>query len=170
LIPLEAAGLTLFILALAAGIFATVFRLPGTVLILVASFVYALFTGFEPIGFRVLAVLAILSVSAEAGEFILGMMGAARFGASRKAFWASLAGGILGAVLLAPLLFGAGALLGMFLGSFVGMLAAEVLRQRRIKPALRAAWGALLGTAAGILFKGLCALAMAVIVLAKIYS
>ncbi len=170
LIPLEAAGLTLFILALAAGIFATVFSLPGTVLILVASFLYALFTGFEPIGFRVLAVLAILSVAAEAGEFVLGMLGAARFGASRKAFWVSLGGGLLGAFLLAPLLFGAGALLGMFVGSFAGMLAAEVLRQRQIKPALRAAWGALLGTAAGILFKGLCALAMTVIVLMKIYS
>ena len=71
---------------------------------------------------------------------------------------------------MAPLMFGAGALLGMFVGSFAGMLAAEVLRQRRIKPALRAAWGALLGTAAGILFKGLCALAMTVIVLMKIYS
>jgi len=170
LTPLEAAGLTLFVLALTLGVFATIFGLPGTVLILIAVFLYALTDGFALFGFRTLALLAVISAVAEASDFALGMIGAARFGASKKSFWAALGGGLTGAFLLSPWLFGAGALLGLFVGSFSGMLVAELLRQRRITPALRAAWGAILGTAAGIFFKGLCAMTMTAIVLMKIYS
>jgi uncharacterized protein YqgC (DUF456 family) len=50
------------------------------------------------------------------------------------------------------------------------MLAAELIRQGRIKPALRATTGAILGRAAGILVKGFFALIMAIITLTSVYS
>ncbi len=75
--PLEAAGLTVFILVLFAGIFVTVFGLPGTVIILIDVILYALVTGFGPIGFKVILVLMVIAVVAEMLDFGLGMIGAA---------------------------------------------------------------------------------------------
>jgi uncharacterized protein YqgC (DUF456 family) len=98
------------------------------------------------------------------------MAGAVKFGASRKAFCASVIGGLIGAVLMMPFLMGLGAVAGGFLGGFAGILTVELLRQNRLKPALRAAWGAILGRAAGICVKGVFALIMTVITLTSVYD
>ena len=86
--PLEIGGLTLFILVLLFGTFSILFGFPGTVIILIDAVVYAAVTGFERIGFKILLTLLILSVLAEVADFAVGMAGAVKFGASRKAFWA----------------------------------------------------------------------------------
>jgi uncharacterized protein YqgC (DUF456 family) len=160
----------LFIFVLILGCFSTLFGIPGTVIILIDAFIYALFTGFESIGGRVLITLLILSVLAELSEFVVGIAGAVRFGASKKALTASVIGGILGALLLSPLMFGLGAILGAFLGGFAGVLGVELLRQSRLKPSLRAAWGTIIGRVAGICVKGAFALVMTAISLASIYN
>jgi len=90
--PLEIIGLTLFILILFAGIFSTLFGIPGTIIILLDVILYAMITGFEKIGIKLIIVLIVLSVLAEAIDFALGMMGAAKFGASPKGVWASVIG------------------------------------------------------------------------------
>jgi len=46
----------------------------------------------------------------------------------------------------------------------------ELLNRNRLKPTLRAAWGAVLGRAAGIFVKGLFALIMIIITLTSVYS
>jgi hypothetical protein len=168
--PLEIAGLTAFILVLLFGIVSILFGLPGTVVILLDAFVYAAVTGFERIGFKILLILLILSVLAEIADFAVGMAGAVKFGSSRAGFWAFLVGGLIGAWLMTPWLLGLGIIAGAFFGGFVGMLAAELIRQGRIKPALRATTGAILGRAAGILVKGFFALIMAIITLTSVYS
>lgn len=166
---LEIGGLTLFILVLLFGAFSILFGLPGTVIIMVDAFVYAAATGFERIGFKILVTLLVLSILAELADFAVGMAGAIKFGASRKAFWASVIGGLIGAVLLAPFLLGLGAVVGGFFGGFAGVLAVELLHRNRLKPSLRAAWGAILGRAAGICVKGSFALVMIVITLSSVY-
>ncbi|MBU1743508.1 MAG: DUF456 domain-containing protein, partial [Proteobacteria bacterium] len=65
---------------------------------------------------------------------------------------------------------GLGAIVGGFFGGFAGVLIVELLRRNRLKPSLRAAWGALLGRAAGIFVKGSFALIMIVITLSSIYN
>jgi uncharacterized protein YqgC (DUF456 family) len=170
LTPLEIGGLTLFILVLLFGAFSILFGLPGTVIILIDAALYAAVTGFERIGFKVLVTLLILSILAELADFAVGMGGAVKFGASRKAFWASVIGGLIGAVLMMPFWFGLGAVAGGFIGGFAGILTVELLRQNRMKPALRAAWGATLGRAAGICVKGVFALIMVVITLTGVYN
>ena len=160
--PLEIGGLTLFILVLLFGAFSVLFGLPGTVIILIDAALYAAVTGFERIGFKILVTLLILSILAELADFAVGMAGAVKFGASRKAFWASVIGGLIGAVLMMPFLLG--------LGAIAGILIVELLRQNRLKPAIRAAWGAILGRAAGICVKGIFALIMVVITLTSVYN
>jgi uncharacterized protein YqgC (DUF456 family) len=170
LTPLEIAGLTLFILVLLFGAFSILFGLPGTVIILIDAVIYAAVTGFERIGFKILLTLLVLSILAELADFVVGMAGAVKFGASMKAFWASLIGGMIGALLMMPFLLGLGAVAGGFIGGFAGILTVELLRQNRLKPSLRAAWGATLGRAAGMCVKGIFALIMVVITLTSVYN
>ena len=168
--PLEAAGLTVFILVLFAGIFVTVFGLPGTVIILIDVILYALVTGFGPIGFKVILVLMVIAVVAEMLDFGLGMIGAARFGVSRKGIGAALFGSLIGVVLATPFFLGIGTLLGIFLGGFTGVFLVELMNQRKLKPVFRASYGVILGRITGIMIKGLLSVLMVVITLNHIYS
>jgi uncharacterized protein len=168
--PLEIAGLTVFIIVLFLGVFSTVFGFPGTIIILIDALIYALVTGFDKIGFKVLIVLMILSVLAEALDFGLSMAGAERFGATRRGAWASLIGGIIGAAVMSPFFYGLGVLAGAFIGGFSGVFIIEMIRQREFKPALRASYGSILGRVAAIISKGLVSLIMVIIILLSVYS
>lgn len=168
--PIEAIGLTLFILVLFAGLFLVIFGLPGTVVILISVILFALATGFSRIGLGTILILVLIALVAESLEFFLGMAGAQRLGASKAAIIASVIGGIAGAAMMAPLLLGLGVIIGSFIGAFAGVFAVEYAAQRRLKPAARASYGALLGRLAGVVAKGLCAVTMIVISLMKIYS
>jgi uncharacterized protein YqgC (DUF456 family) len=167
--PLEIAGLTVFILVLFIGIFSIVFGIPGTAVILLDVILYALITGFERISIKIVLILLVISILAEAIDFSLGVAGAARFGFSGRAIWISLISGFIGAVAMTPLFFGLGTA-GIFLGGFAGVLAIELVQQSKLKPALRTGYGAILGRVAGTLIKGFCALVMIVITMSNIYS
>jgi len=168
--PLEITGLTIFILVMMGGIFSTIFGLPGTVIILFDVVIYALLTGFERIGFKIIATLAIIALLAETLDFVLLMAGAPRFGLSRRMIWTSVVCGFIGAMLLTPALLGLGVIAGAFLGGFAGMLAVELIRQYGLKPAFRTGYRAMLGRITGILIRGFSALAMTVIALSNVYS
>jgi uncharacterized protein len=170
LTPLEVGGLTLFILVLLLGTFSILFGFPGTVIILIDVFLYGAITGFEKIGLKILMVLLVLAVLAEVADFAVSMAGAVKFGVSRKGFWAFTVGGFVGALLLTPLFLGLGLLIGTFLGGFIAMLIVELLARNRIKPTLRASYGAILGRVAGIFVKGVFALIMVIVTLTNIYS
>lgn len=127
-------------------------------------------TAFEIIGFKVLLALVLLAAAAEALEFFLGMTVALQFGLSIKGLWASIIGGVLGAAVMTPFFFGLGAVLGSFIGGFMGVLFIELIRQGHLKPAFRAGYGAVIGRIAGTLTKGFLAVVMIVITLTNIYS
>lgn len=168
--PIEAVGLTVFILILFLGIFSILFGFPGTIIILLASVLYSMLTGFDRIGIRVLFILAGISLTAELLEFYLGIRGAAKFGASKGNIVASLIGAVAGAVIMTPFLLGLGTLTGAFLGGFAGTFIVEIIRRKDLKPAMRASYGAVAGRVAGTLAKGFFALLMIVMVLSAIYS
>jgi len=168
--PLGIVGLTFFIIVLFIGVYATVFALPGTVLIFLDVLVYAGFTGFHNIGGRMLLCLLILSLLAEGLEFLLGITGATTFHASKKSLTASAVGSVTGALLLTPWLYGLGTMAGIFLGGLTGMLLTELIRQKHLKPTLRDSKSAILGRIAGSLTKGCLASAMVIMTLMSIYS
>jgi len=168
--PLEITGLTIFILLLFAGIFSIVLGMPGTVIILIDAILYAFFTGFHKIGLKVLIILLVISLLAEVLDFALGIAGAARYRASGKGIWASLIGGVIGAIVMTPVLFGFGTIMGCFFGGFAGILIVELIHQGQLKPALRAGYGVMLGKFSGMLVKGFFALVMITITLTSIYS
>ena len=168
--PLETAGLSLFILVLFLGLFATVFSFPGTVIIVAAVVLYSVLTGFEKIGLLIILILLILSILAEAIDFALGMAGAARIDSSRRAVSAAVAGGCAGAVIMTPFLLGLGTLLGMFFGGLIGSLSVELIRQRNLKPSLRLPFASILSRVFAIVVKGGAATSMIIIVILNIYS
>ncbi len=113
----------------------------------------------ETFGWWVLGVCLGLMLLGEVIEFLAGLAGAKKGGASRRGMIGSLIGGIIGVFVFAPLfsivpligtIFGAllGALLGTFAGAMVGELSAqEATMKDSLKPAFGATVGRVVGTA-----------------------
>ncbi len=167
---LETVGLSIFIFILFFGIFSILFGFPGTLIIFFASLVYSMVTGFASIGFKVLFVLAAISMAAEFLEFYMSVKGAAKLGLSRGGVIAALLGAVAGAASLTPFFLGLGTMIGVFLGGMAGVWTVELVHRNRLKPAMRASWGCLFGRIAGSTAKGCCAMAMVIIVLSAVYS
>ena len=115
-------------------------------------------------------ILIAITILAEGLDFVLGISGAAQLGITKRVVWISALGGLAGAMILTPVFFGLGTVLGIFLGGFACVLIFELLHQSKLKPALRAGYSALLGRVAGTLAKGFFALVMIIITMSNIYS
>ena len=76
--PLEIAGMAFFILVMFTGVFSIVFGMPGTIIILIDAILYAMFSGFEKIGIKIILILLVISLIAETLDFALGMAGSVR--------------------------------------------------------------------------------------------
>lgn len=88
--------LTGLILTCLLGAFLTVIRLPGTWLVVAATAAYSWHFGWTRPGWRMLALLVGLAVVAEVVEFLASTISARRAGASHRASWCALLGGIAG--------------------------------------------------------------------------
>jgi len=157
---LKVAVLIILILAMPAGLIAVVFGFPGTWLILATSVLYSWLTDFSVITYQMLLGLLVLAVAAEVLEFWSGLWGARRYGGSKKAMLGTLIGGLTGAIILTPMLFGFGAVGGAFVGAFFGGFAVTYLEQRKMSEAMRVGWGGLLGRVFAMVFKGAAVVTM----------
>jgi uncharacterized protein YqgC (DUF456 family) len=137
-----------------------VFGLPGTWVILAASFIYGWATDYAAISIRLLVGLLIMAVAAEVMDYAAGIWGARRYGGSKKAMIGTLVGGVLGAIVMAPVMFGLGSIFGAFLGAFAGACSMTFLEQRKMDEAVRVGWGALMGRIFATVFKAAVALTM----------
>lgn len=168
--PLATAALTVLILILMTGLFITAFGLPGSLLIFLAGLFHAVATGFSPLGIWALLALLLTALIAEGVEFLIGLEGGHHAAASRRGLAAAGVGGVLGMMVLTPWLYGPGALIGFFVGSFAGVWITEMIRQWSLKPAFRAEPRAVLGWTAGSLVRGTLNIGMAAAILITIYS
>jgi uncharacterized protein YqgC (DUF456 family) len=151
---LKVVVLIILMLSMPAGLIAVVLGLPGTWLILITSALYSWLTGFSVITYQMLLGLLVLAVAAEVLEFWSGLWGARRYGGSRKAMLGTLIGGLAGAIILTPMLFGFGAVVGALFGAFTGGFVVTYLEQRKMSNAMRVGWGGLLGRVFAMVFKG----------------
>ena len=160
----------LLVIFLVAALLVIPFGLPGTFLIVLSALLYGLATEFVEITWGTISLLFASALFAEGVEAAAGIMGAKRYGSGNMGVFASLAGGIVGALLGAPLFFGLGAIPGALLGAFAGAVVAEAMRGRALNDALRAGWGTFLGRIAGTTVKVAVAVAMAVVCLRQILA
>ncbi len=152
----------LFLIFALGGLISIIFGLPGTIIILIDAIVYGWYGGFKEITVKVIVILAFLAVLSEALEYILGVIGAKRYGSSRRAIVASFIVGFIGAILGAPFLFGIGSIIGALLGAFIGAFLAEYFKDRGTKQALRSGMGVFTGRVVGTVMKGVIGLVMVV--------
>ena len=154
----------LAVLAMVAALFATPLGAPGN-WIMVA--VLAAGTWFGRVGWPVLAAVVLIAGAAEVVEFMLVRRLSLQYGGSRRAFWGSIAGGIVGVLLGAPIPV-IGSIVAGFLGSFLGAALVTIGESRNLEQARRVGWGVLLGrmwaaaakTAAGVVILVLGATAL----------
>ena len=138
---MTAVGVIVGVLMVAGLIGAVVPMLPGTPLIMVGAVVYAVATGFTPVGGGRLAILAVLGLAGWAIEHLAGILGAKRAGGGRAAVVGALVGAVIG-LAFAPL--------GLLLGPIAGAIAGELLSGRGAAGSVRTGVGTAIGVLVGI--------------------
>lgn len=119
--------------------------LPGVPLVFCGMLLAAWADGFAHVGTWTLLVLGLLTLLALLLDFLAGLLGAKRFGASRQAIAGALLGTLVGFFFGIP-----GLLLGPFLGAVLGELAAGTDLRRATGVGFGTWVGFLAGTAAKI--------------------
>lgn len=137
---------------IAVGVAGTVLpALPGTVLVLAGIVLGAWIDGFTRVGWGVLAAVAVLAVIAWVLDYVAGLLGARKAGASRQA----VVGAALGT--LAGLFMG---LVGVLFMPLVGAAIGEWLARRDHGQALKVGIATWLGIMAGMVSKVVIAFMM----------
>src|SRR5215475_369818 len=131
------------------GIVGTVLpALPGVPLVFAGMLVAAWADGFQHVGLWTLIGLGVLTIIAVAVDFLAGLAGAKRVGASRLALIGAALGTLVGIFFGLP-----GLLLGPFLGALIGELFAGGTMRRATHVGVGAWIGFLVGT---VLKLGVC--------------
>ena len=130
--------------------------LPGNWLMAVLVVLWALFgpENSNTPGVLFFLIFFGLALAGEAVEFLSQIWGAKKYGSSNTSTFMGMIGAIAGAILLAPFLFGLGAVFGALAGAWGGSFLAErLLGGRPVREAVTAANGALLGRFLGMTAK-----------------
>ena len=118
--------------------------LPGVPLVFGGMLLAAWADHFQHVGVLTLTVLGVLCVIALLIDFVAGMLGAKRVGASPRALWGATLGTLVG------LFFG---IPGLLLGPFIGAIAGELTAGSKVDHATRVGIGTWLGLLFGTLAK-----------------
>lgn len=164
------AGFTVFIFILFIGIYLTLFGLPGTIIIFLDVLLYALFTDFEQVGWKVILFLLVFSILAETIDVLAGLTQAHKAPVIKKSLWAAAIGAAVGMIILTPILWGLGTWGGFSLGGLTGLLIMELLRQSKLKSPHQVSNRALFAMIGQKVVKGFFALIMIFVSLSNIYS
>ena len=152
------------LLLIAASLFVYL-GLGGTFIIIGLALAHALATGFDPISWKLLAVLLGLALLGEGIEFVVGTFYVAKKGASKAGVIGAFVGGLMGAALGNTLIPLVGAILGSFLGGFGGAVLGEYYNREKLEPSLRIGGHAFLGRLLAILIKHAIALIMVFLII-----
>ena len=144
---------TITLVLMAIGLVGTVLPVfPGPILIFAAALIHRFAMGPEKgLGWAGILVLLVLGLATIAIDFLGGLLGGQRFGATRWGTWGAIIGALVG------LFFG---LPGLLIGPVIGAVTGELIGGKRLVEAGRAGWGTLLGGLAATLGKLVIALAM----------
>ena len=136
--------------------------LPGTTIIFAAAFIHRIMLGPEKsVGWKVIAVMAVLTLATYGLDFLAGYFGAKYFGATKWGTFGAIVGAITG------MFFG---IVGLLVGPVIGAVVGEFIAGKKMIDAGRAGWGSLLGNIGGMVGKLLIAVAMIVIFLMAVPS
>lgn len=118
--------------------------LPGVTLVFAGMVLAAWVGDFQHIGWPTLVVLGVLTALALIVDFVAGLLGAKRLGASSRALWGAAIGTLAG-LFFFPI--------GLIVGPFAGALIGELLAGGTLRKATSVGLGAWLGFIFGTLAK-----------------
>jgi uncharacterized protein YqgC (DUF456 family) len=148
-------GLVLALLVMLVGVVGSFLPvIPGTPIILGAAVLHKVVFGSQGASVWVLVVMVILAGLTFVLDYIAGMIGAQKMGATWRGITGAVVGGLLGLFFSIP---------GIILGPFVGAVALEMAGGREFKPAAKAGLGAVLGLAVGAVGKVAIGVAMVIL-------
>jgi uncharacterized protein YqgC (DUF456 family) len=116
--------------------------IPGPPLSYASLFIISIAKKWEPFSATFLLIMGAVLVAVSVVDYVFPAIGARRYGASKTGIWFSIIGMLVGVFFIPPW--------GMFIGAFAGAVIGEITLGKRGKAALRAGWGILVGTIAGI--------------------
>ena len=138
------------LLVMIAGLFIIPFGLPGLWL-MIGVVAYGAVIG--EVAWWLLGLLVILGGIAELFEFLAVKKMSDRHGGSTAAFWGAIAGGLIGAIIGAPI-FIIGSLVAGLIGTFVGAALVTAWEQKKVGGvAMRVGFGAALGRGLAVAIK-----------------
>jgi uncharacterized protein YqgC (DUF456 family) len=161
-------GIAGLYLGLLLGLFLVPLGLPGNWLILGIALLKAILSDFQGLTLWWLLLLLALALLGEAIEFLLGVLVAKRYGASKWGMFGAFFGGLIGGIVGTPLLFpGIGTMIGAFFGAFMGAFLCEYLYRMRSDVSFQAGIGAFIGRILAIVLKLEIGFAMVLIIIIK---
>jgi uncharacterized protein len=128
--------------------------LPGVVLNYSALILLYISKGQAGINIDLLIVFGLLTVLVSSLDYILPLLGAKKYGASRMGIYGSALGMIIGILFFPPF----GIIFGLLIGAFLG----ELIAGKNQSQALKAGFATFLGSLTSIVVKLLLAIIMAV--------
>ncbi len=112
--------------------------LPGPPLSWIGLFLLALLKHFSsPLTPTLVIILAVITILVIVMDYIIPLLGAKRYGASKWGVWGSVLGMVIG-IFWSPF--------GMLVGAFIGAVVIEWLVGKQKREALKAGWGVVMGT------------------------
>jgi uncharacterized protein YqgC (DUF456 family) len=155
-------GLSLALLVMLAGLVGSLLPvLPGTPLVLLAAIGHRFYFGVTSVSNSILIALIVLTLVSLLFDFLAGMLGAKKFGATWRGVLGAAIGGVIGLFFSLP---------GIILGPFIGATLFEMLGRREFKMAAKAGVGATVGLLLGIAGKfSICVIMMALFATNVIY-
>jgi len=124
---------------------------PGAPVLFLGLLLGAWAENFQYVGLWTLLALAVMALLTYAVELVASVLGAKKYGGSKRAMWGAALGGIVG------LFFG---VTGILLGPFIGAVIGELSLRRSLDEAGRAGFGTVVGLAVGLAGKFAIGIAM----------
>jgi uncharacterized protein YqgC (DUF456 family) len=135
--------ITLGLLFAVAGIIGCILPvIPGPVISYLSLLIISYAKNWEAFSTAFLVTMGIFTILLEILDYAVPIFGAKKYGASKFGIWGSLIGMLVGFIFFPPL--------GIFIGTFFGALAGELLAGKDSRKAFRAGWGSFIGNIAGI--------------------
>ncbi len=154
-------GFWLALIVMLVGLAGTVLPvLPGIPIIFLAILGYAFSEHFTSIGIWFILIMGLLTLGSLIADYLGGLYGAQKYGASRLGIWGSVVGGIVGMFVAPPV--------GIFLGPILGAVIGELLSGKSTDKALSVGWGTLVGLLGSTIVKVVIGLGMIISFIVKV--
>lgn len=157
-----------FAITLIAAMLSNFAGIPGNIIIAVNSLIYGLVTNFNHYSLTFVLTVFLIVIAVEFLEYLLIVIAARKYGASRWGIIGSIIGGLGGAISGAFFTPVIGAIIGSIIGVFIGALVGEFFKSFDLRKSLMSGIGAFIGKLGGLSVKTCGAITLVIMIAYKI--